>query len=45
MATLDIGNAEMFYQIMNELIYFTNSRFKLISNFPRPGKERWKQEA
>src|SRR3989344_5245833 len=44
MATLNKQEAEIFYKIMNELIYFSNQRFKLVENFPRPEKARWEQE-
>lgn len=29
---------------MNELIYFANSRFRLVQDFPRPEKDVWKEE-
>ncbi|MDP4039535.1 MAG: hypothetical protein Q8P57_03065 [Candidatus Pacearchaeota archaeon] len=44
MATLEDSDAKLFYKINNELIYFANSRFKLINNFPRPEKETWEEE-
>jgi hypothetical protein len=45
MATLEKNDAEIFYKIMNELIYFANSRFKLIPNFEKPGTGKgWKEE-
>ncbi|MBS3081323.1 hypothetical protein J4416_00085 [Candidatus Pacearchaeota archaeon] len=44
MATLEDSDAKLFYKINNELIYFANSRFKLINNFPRPEKGTWEKE-
>lgn len=44
MNTLSKEDAELFYKINNELIYFANERFKLIDNFPRPEKGTWKEE-
>ena len=44
MATLEDSDAKLFYKINNELIYFANSRFKLVDNFPRPEKGTWEEK-
>ena len=44
MATLTKPEAELFYKIMNSLIYFANSRFKLVDNFPKSKEGVWMEE-
>ena len=41
MATLTKQEAEVFYKILNELIYFANLRFKLIENLSTPKESDW----
>ncbi|MCX6741733.1 MAG: hypothetical protein NTX24_00970 [Candidatus Pacearchaeota archaeon] len=44
MPTLIDQEAELFYKIMNQLIYFANSRFNLVNNFPKPEEGTWEEE-
>lgn len=44
MAKLSKEEAKFFYKIMNQLIYFANSRFRLVSNFPKPEEGTWAEE-
>lgn len=41
MAVLSKQEAEVFYKILNELIYFANSRFKVIENLSSPKEGKW----
>ncbi len=44
MSNLTNKDAELFYKITNELIYFANSRFKFIDNFPKANGNNWEEE-
>lgn len=41
MPTLNREEADLFYKVLNELIYFSNSRFKIIDNFSKPNEGNW----
>ena len=41
MSILNREEADLFYKILNELIYFSNLRFKIIDNFSKPNEGNW----
>ena len=44
MATLTKQEADLFFKIFEQLIYFANLRLKIINNFPKPNQGNWNLE-
>lgn len=44
MATLTKQEADLFFKIFEQLVYFANLRLKVINNFPKPNEGDWNLE-